>query len=100
MRYEVVLKDGCFGAEHLEKFENVKNFVFQRQNRKGSVEEINLKSLVDGIQLTSHNTLELVLNNQSRQTVRPVEVVQQIFNLSLEQLRQARVKKKRPLANL
>lgn len=100
MRYEVVLKDGCFGAEHLEKFENVKNYVFQRQNRKGSVEEINLKSLVDGIQLTSHNTLELVLNNQSRQTVRPVEVVQQIFNLSLEQLRQARVKKKRPPANL
>jgi radical SAM family uncharacterized protein/radical SAM-linked protein len=95
VRYEVILKDGGFGAEHLEKFEHAKSYVFKRQNRKGIVEEINLKSLIDDLQLTAQDTIDLVLNNHSRQTVRPVEVIQQIFTLSREQLRQARVKKRR-----
>jgi radical SAM-linked protein len=93
--YEVILKDGCFVSGDLEKFVHAKDHVFQRQNRKGSVEEIDLKSLVDDIQLTGNDTLDLVLNNNSRQTVRPLEVIQHIFNLPMAQLRRARVKKRR-----
>lgn len=99
VRYEVVLKNGGFGSECIEKFEQSTTHVFKRQNRKGTAEEIDLKHLVDSLRLTAQDTLDLVLNTQSRQTVRPVEVIQRIFNLSTQQLRQARVKKKRLHSN-
>lgn len=95
VKYEVFIKDGVFGAEQLEKFKHAKNLVFSRQSRKGSSEEINLKNIVADLQLKAKGTLVLYLNNQSQQTVRPVEVIKQIFDLSAEQLLQARVKKKR-----
>ena len=97
VQYEVILKDGGFVSKELEKFIRAENCVFQRQNRKGSVEEIDLKALVDDIQLNGNDTLHLALNNHSRQTVRPLEVIRHIFNLSTEILRLANVKKKAAL---
>jgi radical SAM-linked protein len=98
VEYQVVLKDGVFEAAHLEEFKRAKNFVFSRQTRKGAVEEIDLKNIVDDLRLRDPATLVMVLNNQSQKVVRPLEVIKQISHLSGELLLQARVTKKRSVA--
>ena len=95
--YQVILKNGVFGLAELEKFKHAKNVVLIRKSRKGCVEEIDLKNIVDDLQLSAPGTLILFIDNKSQQTIRPVEAIKEIFNLSAEQLLLARVKKKRQL---
>ncbi|MDP2645322.1 MAG: TIGR03960 family B12-binding radical SAM protein [Desulfobacterales bacterium] len=91
--FEISLKAGFFNENELKSFADSDRVVLSRQNRKGTVQQIELKQLVLKIDLLAGNRLELTLRAGPAETVRPLEIVREIFTLPEEDLKQARVLK-------
>jgi hypothetical protein len=73
----------------------VKNseFIVTRTNRKGKTSQFDLKEMVIKITMLSSNRLEMTLRSEPGKTVRPFEVLEHIFELSKEEIKQAAVVK-------
>jgi radical SAM family uncharacterized protein/radical SAM-linked protein len=91
--YTVTIKNGIFDKKELECFVNSEKFVFTRTNRKGRMKKIDLKEVVLDIDRVETHTLKMTLKTEPGKTVRPFEVVERIFNLPAELLKQAAVVK-------
>jgi len=91
--YEVTLTEGCFEESLLEKFKRDTEVIVRRQNRKGRVSEIDLKRAVRHLALEGPEKMKLVLSLEGGKTLRPGIVLEEIFQLSGETVRNARILK-------
>jgi radical SAM-linked protein len=93
LTYHVMLKDGFFDKKRLESFFTSPQWIYHRQNRRGNTQTINLREIVSDIKLKSLKALELTLRSDFGKTVRPSEVITQLFNLPDADVKQAKVVK-------
>jgi radical SAM family uncharacterized protein/radical SAM-linked protein len=91
--YTITLKKGGFDEEKLKNFLNRKELVFSRFNRKGKSKTIDLKKMVCMLSLPAANTLKISLKTELGITVRPFEVLEKIFGLAEDEIRQAKIVK-------
>ncbi|MFH2044415.1 MAG: TIGR03960 family B12-binding radical SAM protein [Pseudomonadota bacterium] len=91
--YEVILHSGNFDKYSLELFEKELEAFIERKNKKGVVKKIDLKEVINSIDLLSPTGLKMVLLSGPGTTVRPIEVIKNIFALSEENLKTARIVK-------
>jgi hypothetical protein len=92
--YTITLKNGCFDEEKIKNYLNRTEFIYSRFNRKGKSKTIDLKAMVFSLSLSAPNTLEMILKTKSGNTIRPYEVLEKIFGLAEEEIRQARIVKR------
>jgi len=85
--YRITLKDGVFDEEKLESFRTRTEFMFYRVNKKGNARDIDLKQVVSEIALMSPTELHIVA------TIRPADIMKEIFGLSEEIIRSAEIVK-------
>ena len=88
--YIVTIKEDVFDNKKLELFLQSPEFVISRINRKGKLKKINLKDLILEIELLNQHKLKMTLRAESGKTVRPLEVIKEIFGLIDEKARKAR----------
>ena len=91
--YQVWLQAGSFSEAELATFNAKTAFTIERQDRKGKVKKIDLKAMVFSIELTDSRQLQMTLSSEPGKTLRPGDVLRQIFSISEEQIRQARILK-------
>ncbi|MBU1055449.1 MAG: TIGR03960 family B12-binding radical SAM protein [Proteobacteria bacterium] len=91
--YEVILNSGNFDKYSLELFEKESEAFIERKNKKGVVKKIDLKEVINCIDLLSPTGLKMVLLSGPGTIVRPIEVIKNIFDLSEENLKTARIVK-------
>ena len=91
--YIVTSKNGFFDEDKMNHFNKISEFIVTRFNRKGKVKEINLKEMVINLSLSEPNQLRMILRSEPGQTVRPFEVLEKVFELSKEEIKQAVVVK-------
>jgi len=92
-RYQIVLRDAVFKKSDLERFCKRNDLIVNRLNRKGKLKKINIKDMVETIQLLSPEKLEITLGSKKGSMVRPMEALLNIFTVSEQTLRQAKVVK-------
>jgi hypothetical protein len=91
--YIVTSKNGFFDEDKINYFNNISEFIVTRYNRKGKIKEINLKEMVINVSLSKPNRIRMILRSEPGQTVRPFEVLEKVFGLSTEEIKQAVVVK-------
>ena len=77
----------------IDRFNSRNEAVLHRTSRKGKTQRIDLKQRVTRIQLTPPNEVRMEIVTAGGPAVRPQEVMREIFGLSEETLKQARVVK-------
>lgn len=93
IRYQIVLRDAVFKKNELERFCERTELIVSRLNRKGKLKKSNIKDMVETIQLLSPEKLEITLGAKKGRMMRPMEVVRNIFTVSEQTLRQAKIVK-------
>jgi len=91
--YRVTLKEGFFNEKEFKFFVNSPEYLIVRYNRKGKKSKIDLKAVVLHMALPAAHRLEMTLKTEQGKTVRPIEVVENVFNLPMDQIRQAAIVK-------
>ena len=91
--YRVQTKDFEFDKNAVVKFDNQKEVLVERVNKKGKTIKINLKNVVKNIIFTSNKEVEFILKPDNGKIVRPFEILKKIFNFPDEENKQARVVK-------
>jgi radical SAM family uncharacterized protein/radical SAM-linked protein len=94
--YRVTLRDGDFQKENLISFKNSSEVIISRSNRKGKLKKINLKDMVLDMELQDSRQLRMFLAADKGRTIRPAQILGPVFNLSENQIKQARVVKLKP----
>ena len=82
-------KNGFFNEENVASFVKNSEFIVTRTNRKGKTRQFDLKEMVLKITTLSSNKLKMTLRSEPGKTVRPFEVLEHIFELSKEEIKQA-----------
>jgi len=91
--YLVTKKNGSFNEENVASFVKKSEFIVTRTNRKGKTRQFDLKEMVIKITMLSSNKLKMTLRSEPGKTVRPFEVLEHIFELSKEEIKQAAIVK-------
>jgi radical SAM-linked protein len=89
--YFVQLNGSTFDPECLDRFSNRREYAYIRQNRKGRQKSFDLKKVVSHIELKSRNSMQMLIREENGITLRPQEILRQIFGLSLDELKTATV---------
>jgi radical SAM family uncharacterized protein/radical SAM-linked protein len=93
IEYQVILKSKRFDEQKLSLFEQAREWVFERQSKKGRIKKIDLKKMVAEIELTSPLKMKIILQKYDGLSVRPAEILARIFELSRENILSARILK-------
>ncbi len=92
--YLITKRDGFFDEKELKSFKNSAEFVFYRQHRKRKKnKKIDLKEMVLNIKMPSPNSVQMTLKSEPGKTVRPFEAISNIFSLSEEEIKRAKIVK-------
>ena len=91
--YLVTKKDGFFDEKDLKCFIKNREFVVTRTGPKGKTKKIDLKEMVLKIELHAPNRLKMTLRTEPGRTVRPFEVIEKIFCMPVEEIKQAEIVK-------
>lgn len=91
--YQIILQNGRFDRNRLQDFDNASVFMVTRTRKKGNVTSLNLKDMISDITLLDVNQLKLTVKNETGKTVRPAEVLTEVFGFSEQRMRQARILK-------
>jgi radical SAM family uncharacterized protein/radical SAM-linked protein len=91
--YLVKKKDGFFNEKDLTCFKNKKKIIIAQTGSKGKTKTIDLKEMVLKIELPDPDRLEMTLKKEPGRTVRPFEVMEKIFFMSVEEIKQASIVK-------
>jgi hypothetical protein len=89
----VTKKDGFFNEKDLICFKNKKEFIVTRTGPKGKTKHIDLKDMVLKIELPDPNRLKMTLKKEPGRTVRPFEVIEKVFFIPVEEIKQAAIVK-------
>ena len=93
--YEITQKGGVFDQKELESFKKRSKLVLSRTNRKQRTRTIDLKEMVLNIEIIAPDRLKMTLKAEPGKTVRPFEVIKNLFSMSQEKIKQARIVKLR-----
>ena len=91
--YRVQLAGDQFQPRELAQFRQKDSLVIRRSGKKGKSREVDLAEVVDRIELSGEDVLEISLRNFDGAVFRPIEVLQSIFSLGRDRLLQARIVK-------
>ncbi len=91
--YFIQLMSGEFDGDCLRRFSELSEFVYVRTNRKGKQKSLDLKHQVSRIELKDPQTIVLGILKENGKTLRPHEILREIFGLSRHELKTARVVK-------
>jgi radical SAM-linked protein len=91
--YLITKKNGFFNKKELIRFLKSSEHIFFRSNPKGKNKRIDLKEMVLKIQLLAPQRLMLTLKSEPGKTLRPFEAIKNIFSLSEEEIKQAKIVK-------
>ena len=89
--YQIFLPTGIFNAETLKDFHLQSEHVVTKTNRKGKVIKLDLRAAVVNIAVVTDSKIEMVLQPSFGKIVRPNEILKEIFTLTDEQLKFARI---------
>lgn len=89
--YQIKIKDGFFDPDKLKCFEKRSEVMVIQARHKGKPRQIDLKSVVLKIGLLDPERLTLRLCSKPGKTVRPGEIVREIFGLSPTALKKAQI---------
>ena len=79
----------------IQRFKSADAFCYEKTNRKGQLKKIDLKAMVHRMECIRPDVMEMEIFHRPEGLLRPDVVLQQVFDLSLEAIRQARVVKLR-----
>jgi radical SAM family uncharacterized protein/radical SAM-linked protein len=91
--YQISISGYNFDMDKLASFVNSSEVTITRTNRKGKLKKIDLKDMVINIELSGSKHLLMALKSEPGKTVRPGEVLRHIFDLTEQEIKQARVVK-------
>jgi hypothetical protein len=91
--YTVQLKNGGFPESVLQRFIDRETWPIQKISPKGKVKRIDLRIVIKSLKLIAPDTLLMTLNGEPGQTVRPPDVIANIFGLPENVIRQADIVK-------
>lgn len=97
--YLVTLKEGFFDKEKLQRFRKNAEFVIFRKKRKGNLKKLDLKDMIVNIDLVLPHKLQMTLKSEPGKTIRPFEVMTEVFNLPEEIIKQASIVKQGTVRN-
>ena len=91
--YRVTLQATEFNRQNLVSYIQSTDFPISLSNRKGKLKKVNLKDMVEKLELKDSKCLQVALTSQPGKTIRPEHILRHIFELKEDQIRQARVLK-------
>jgi radical SAM family uncharacterized protein/radical SAM-linked protein len=91
--YMVKSKNDFFDEEKMNHFNKISEFIVTRFNRKRKIKRVDLKEMVINLTLPEPHQLRMILRSEPGQTVRPFEILEKVFGLSEEEIKQAVVVK-------
>jgi len=91
--YIVTKKDDGFDERKINRFIKGHELLSTRTTRKGKTKTINLKEMVLKLSLLAHNRIKMTLKSEPGKTVRPFEVLENIFGLSEKEIKQTAIVK-------
>ena len=92
-RYTVTLKQGFFSETKLRDFLESKAWPLTKTNRKGRPKTIDLRPLVKELRLLGPQEADMSLDVQTGRSVRPSDVLTNVFGLSVEDMKMAAIVK-------
>ncbi len=96
--YMISLHSGSFDKKKSDHFFNLPELIITKKNRKGREKKIDLKESVSEIEILEPSRLKMTLKTGPGKTVRPLEVIKNIFSIPEQEIKLASVTKlkKRP----
>lgn len=91
--YEVTIKDGFFDENSIKLFNNCKQVSIVRTNRKGKEKSIDLKERIICLSRIDDRRLMLSLKEETGFALRPLEIIDHVFDFSQDQMKSVRVVK-------
>ena len=88
--YMISLHTGSFDTHKVDYFFNLPELIIIKKNRKGE-KKIDLKESVSAIEILEPSKLKMELKTGAGKTVRPLEVIKNIFNISEQEIKLASV---------
>ena len=85
----------AFNSQALQRFESADAVYHEKTNRKGQLKKIDLKAMVHRMEWVKSNVMEVEIWHRPEGLLRPDVVLQHVFDLSPEAVRQARIVKLR-----
>ncbi len=97
--YMISLQSGSFDKKKSDYFFNLPELIITKKNRKGREKKIDLKESVSAIEILEPSRLKMTLKTGTGKTVRPLEVIKNIFSIPDQEIKLASVTKlrKRPM---
>ena len=89
--YSIQLEGSEFDPEQLTRFSTIREYVYLRQNRKGRQKSFDLKKVVPHIELKDPHSIQMRILKENGVTLRPHEILSEIFSLSRDELKMATV---------
>jgi radical SAM-linked protein len=94
--YQVQLPSDAFKTDELESFLQQREHIVTKTNRKGKAKKVDLRAAVVSMAVVTDSKMEMILQSSFGKMVRPREILKEIFTLTDEQLKSARIIKIRP----
>lgn len=92
--YVVRYPEPLFKEEVLAAFKAADHFLIEKLSRKGRLQKTDLKEMVRQIRAPSPASLYLEMKREPGKTPRPAEILVHVFNMSQEDTKRARIRKK------
>ncbi|MBT3310829.1 MAG: TIGR03960 family B12-binding radical SAM protein [Desulfobacteraceae bacterium] len=89
--YYITLINEIFDNKKLEDYLKNEQFIIYKTNKKGRKKEIDLKTIILHIDIINKHELKIVFRNDLEFTVRPIKVIENIFDLSKKTIKQAKI---------
>ncbi len=91
--YQVAIPGYEFDPDKLASFDNRSEVVITRTNRKGKLKKMDLKDMVIDMKLPDSKHLKMTLKSEPGKTIRPSQVLGEVFGLTEQEISAARVVK-------
>jgi radical SAM-linked protein len=92
-RYSLLLAEGNFDKDEVERFSQLSEFMVQDLSKKGKTRTTDLRKSVEKISYINLYTLEMILKPYNERTVRPMEILINCFKLGENALASIRITK-------
>ena len=91
IHYRVTLKEDLLDEARLNAFNRMSAAPIELMGRKGKLKKLDLKAIVKSSELVNARQFKFTLLSEPGKTVRPFDILRHIFNLSEDQVKQARI---------
>jgi radical SAM family uncharacterized protein/radical SAM-linked protein len=89
--YSIELADGYFSENKLKEYSKSEKFNIIKTGKKGKQKLLDMKNIVEDLKIFDHNKLLVLTSRESGKSLRPSEIIKNIFGLSETSIHQARI---------